>query len=170
MLYTSQGFTRTPMFTKHFDHTMEVFFSGTYSLTILRNLLVHVKDPIPPRGDENWCGIPDLMPGLSSNLRTTEETVVHPVHEGTPIGTNQCSPKEIHHCRTWDGHRACYWLGWCEDQNCMPHFYQTVALETWYMRSQPHTTNWEEGIPPPVCNMLTNENDNIHHALTATML
>ncbi len=39
-------------------------------------------------------------------------------------------------------------------KTCMSHFYKRVALETSYMRSQPHALNREEGILPAVYSML----------------
>ena len=50
----------------------------------------------------------------------------------------------------------------------MPKFYQRITLETWYMRSQPHGLNREEGVLPSVYNTLISGSRECVHRTAGT--
>ena len=114
-------------------------------------------------GDDDWCGIPDWMSGLFSHLCRTDRKVTCSANERAQISPDKCSRPERsaiaeHAINT--GHTT----DWSNTQikAVMPPFWQRCILETWYMRSQPHPLNREEGILPHVYDALIIRGDTPH--------
>ena len=94
------------------------------------------------------------MSGLFSHLYRTDRKVAYSVNERAQVSPANARPERSaiaeHAVNT--GHT----INWSSTQikAVVPPFWQRCILETWYMRSQPHPLNWEEGILPHVYDTL----------------
>ena len=136
-------------------------------LTTLRNMLVQVKDPVPQgmkSGVVYQVGYQDCPAtyvwqtarALSQRLKEHKSALTNGHPEKSAIAEHAM---DTGHTIDWDN---------AQIMALMLKFYQRITLETWYMRSQPHGLNREEGVLPSVYNTLISGSRECVHRTAGT--
>ena len=68
--------------------------------------------------DDDWCGIPDWMSGLSSHLCGTDRKITCSTSEGVQVSSDKCLSWKICYRRTCNWHRTHHWLEQHSDKGC----------------------------------------------------
>ena len=130
-------------------------------------MLVRVKDPVPQgmkSGVVYQVGCQDCPAtyvgqtarALSQRLKEHKSALTNGHPEKSAIAEHAM---DTGHTIDWDN---------AQIMALMPKFYQRITLETWYMRSQPHGLNREEGVLPSVYNTLISGSRECVHRTAGT--